>query len=495
MLNETDVVDIVRDLWADQRVELVDHDRVYGYLRGRYGVPDIPEGASEELHDLAKLSVKNVLRKVRDSFALPLQVVGFRAPGDTENDSAVWEQWQAQRLDRRQGFAHRATVSYGTAYGFVEKSGVRLRTPRQAFAKYADPHMDEWPVYALEVWIDQSGRKPLRRGRLFDETHVYPITLGNITRDQMRAEASDSAGRTPRPVIDGDPVPHGFDYTPVARFVNDPDAEEAAGGEIEPLITRQRALNVVNFDRLVVIRYGAFQQKYAIGWAPENKAQLLEVSAQRLLAFDDPDVSVGSFPATDVSGYNSVLTEMMVDIALDAKIPPENLTGGFSNLSADALAVVRADYEAKLRDKRTSFGETWEQIIRAFAEVNGVKVPDDAEVVWETGEARSYAQVVDGISKLQSAGVPIEALLEDIPGWTQQRIDGVKATLRRSAGRGVLDALRNAAGTTPLNPAQPGQPGQPGEQIQAEQVQPGQPRALPPVQQPAPGVNSGAAGA
>lgn len=444
MLTDEEVVDTVRDLWARHRNELADHDRVYNYVNGRFGVPEVPEGASDELKQIARESVKNVLKRVRDAYVHPLTVNGFRAAESAENDAAVWALWQEQKLDARQAEAHRSAVTYGTGFAIIEESGIRLRSPRQVFAVYADPHVDDWPVYALETWVDRSGKKPMRRGRLFDETHVYPITLGNVTEHQLRAEETESTQRRFTIAVDSDeePSPHGAEQAPVARFVNDRDAESLVVGEVEPLIPKQRAINSVNFDRLVVSRYGAFPQKYVIGWAPATESELVKASVQRLMAFDDDTVKAGAFPAAQVEPYNAILAEMLVDVAMDAMVPPFGLTGSYANLAADALAVIRAPYETKLRSKRASFGETWEQVLTVYAAMKGVSVPADAEVVWDSGEARSYAQVIDGISKLVPAGVPIEALLDDVPGWSQQRITAAQAAIRREAGRSVLDALR-----------------------------------------------------
>lgn len=446
MLDEADVIDAVRVLWSQHRDELLEHDRVYNYVRGKYGVPDVPEGATQELKDIARESVKNVLRMVRDAFAEPLRVTGIRAAGSDDNDAAAWGLWQAQKLDARQAEAHRAAVTYGTSYAFIETGGIRLRTPRQAFAVYADPHVDDWPVFALETWMDFTDpKRPLRRGRLVDDEAYYPVTLGAVSRMQLESERSNSTSRRLRPELDGDPIPHGLDHAPVARFINVRDAEDLVEGEVAPLIPEQRAINAVNFDRLVVSRYGAFPQKYVTGWLPESSNALVQASVQRLMAFQDSDVKPGAFPSAQVEPYNSILAEMVVDVAMKAKLPPFGISGNYANLAADALAVIRAPYEAKLSDKRTSFGETWEQALRDYGALNGVLLSDDVEVVWETGEARSYAQVVDGISKLAAAGVPIDTLLDDVPGWTQQRVDAAKGGVRRAQSRAALQLLRGGA--------------------------------------------------
>lgn len=455
MLTPDEVVDVTRDLWARHRDELPRHDRVHEYVRGKRGRPEVPEGAGDELEDIARLSVKNVLSLVRDAFSQSLAVTGFRSPTETEN-GPVWARWQAARLDARQAEPMRAAIEYGSAYGVVTDS-VRFRSPRQMIAVYTDPHVDLWPVYALETWVDDSERQAVRRGILYDETHTYPVTLGTVSRVQYgQAERDDESYSRQTSVIpeydEGDAVPHGNDGCPVVRFVNARDAERLVVGEIEPLIEQQRAINAVNFDRLVVSRFGAFPQRYAIGWAPSSSAELARVSMNRLLAFEDTKdaVAVGAFPAASVEPYNSILAEMLRHVAMSAQIPPLALTGDIENIAAEAAAMIEAPYQRKLAAKRESFGESWEQMLRLMAQRDGLEVADDAEVIWRDSESRSFGAVVDGITKLAASGVPVEVLLDDVPGWTQQQADGARAAIKRARGTsGLLERLSAAAGTAP----------------------------------------------
>jgi hypothetical protein len=447
VLTPDDATDIVRDLWKLREAELLQHDRAYGYVRGVYGVPAVPDGAGDELADIARMAVKNVLAIVVDAFAQNLSVNGFRSP-DSDQDDPAWAWWQAQNLDARQQDAHRPALTYGTGYAVLDpERNVRLRTPRQMLAVYADPLVDLWPIYALETWIDYSERKPIRRGRLYDAEAEYELDLGDAivigNSDEQRAEAQ-TRRMTVRDM--GQPVEHNAGVCPVVRFVNKRDAEDVVVGEVLPLIRQQKAINAVNFDRLVVSRFGAFPQRYVIGWMAASGDELAKVSMQRLLSFEDApqDVTVGAFPAASVDGYNSIIEEMLTHVAMEAQIPLSAF-GNMANLSADALAMAEAPHQRKLIEKRESFGESWEQLIRLAAEMGGETVADDAEVTWRDSETRSFAQVVDGIVKLNQAGVPIEELLTEIPGWSKQRVDSARAAIRRATGRDVLGDITAAA--------------------------------------------------
>ena len=85
-----------------------------------------------------------------------------------------------------------------------------------------------------------------------------------------------------------------------------------------------------------------------------------------------------------------------------------------------------------------------ELVLRTFATLRGVEGPRTPRS-WDETEARSFAQVVDGIVKLQTAGAPIEELLEDVPGWTQQRVQRVRSALRRASGSAALNKISTAS--------------------------------------------------
>ena len=443
MLSPDEVREIVADLHRRHLDEMPEWDRIHGYVRGRLGVPALPEGANDELRGIAKDSVQNVLDLVRDAFVQALSVVGFRSP-NADEDAAVWLEWQKERLDARQDEPLSAAVTYGAGYAFVGDR-VSFRTPRQCIAVYADPRLDPWPKYALETWVDDSGKRPVRRGVLVDDEARYPVTLGKSWRRGRPDEDVERVGRFTAGKVEVDEddfETHEFGVCPVVRFANPGNPEMIATGEIAHLIPQQRAINAVNFDRLTVSRYGAFPQKYAIGWAP-SESELIKASVARLMAFHDDDVKVGAYPAATITPYNEILREMKGHVALTAQIPAFVTTGDMDNFAAAAAAMLDAPYQRKLSRKRAAFGESWEQVLWLMGQRAEIEIPDEAEVVWDDSESRSFAEVVDGIVKLASAGAPIETLLEDIPGWSQQRRDAAVKAIRRSAGRAVAAALGN----------------------------------------------------
>ena len=118
MLDDDGVRGIVDDMWRLHLSERTYLDRIYGFTAGQLGAPHIPEGAEVEIKDLARLSIKNVLGLVRDSFTQNLCVTGYKSALAKENAPA-WDMWQRNRMDARQAEVHRPAVTYGASYVVV----------------------------------------------------------------------------------------------------------------------------------------------------------------------------------------------------------------------------------------------------------------------------------------------------------------------------------------------------------------------------------------
>lgn len=461
---------IVTRLWMLHQQELLLFNRIHDFTNGLLGYPQLPEGADDEVKALARLSIRNVLAPVRDSFVQNLSCVGYRTATSKDNLPA-WSNWQRNRMDARQGEIYRPAITYGCAYVSVlpgkEGPVFRPRSPRKLIAAYNDPQIDQWPQYALETWVDKSNAKPTRKGLFFDNEFAYPLNLGPI---EPTIAGSETIGRStsqfPVQILDEDLplIEHKAGVCPVVRYANERDADDLIIGEIEPLIQSQKAINEVNFDRLIVARWGAFPQKVISGWSG-SKDEVLAASARRVWTFEDPDVKAMTLSPASLQDYNGLLDDMMNHVALQAGISPASVVGKIVNVSADALAAAEAKQMRKLAIKRESFGESHEQLLQLAARMSGDESTAsdvEAEVQWRDTEARSFAAVVDGVVKLATAGVPISFLLPMIPGMTQQQMVGIEEAMQKQKVTDLVSSLRGAG--APAAAAAAAQPGIPGRQ-------------------------------
>lgn len=435
--------------WRDGEAERL--DRLHAYLTGRNDVSRwLNPNAKPEVRRLAQMSKVNVLAFVIDAAAQGLFVDGFRGHSSDPDDAGeaaeddvtpivaadeeVWRVWQANAMDARQGGIHRAAMGYGTAYATVlpgtDRTGNRIPrirgfSPRSLTALYGED--DLWPEYAL--WGTESNGKAVL-WRLVDDEAVYFV--GQENRDD----------RTSLRFIEA--RPHGAPVCPVVRFRPTADLDHPERSDIEDLLPLQDQLDATTFTLLVGQHYQSFRQRYVVGWTAESEREAAKASAASLMNFEDhpDDVRVGEFAQIDTRPMVESREATLRIVATTSQTPVHELLGAMNNLSAEALVAARDSHSRKLGERKVSFGEAHEQMLRLAGRLAGIKVDDAAQVRWRDLEPRSLSQTADALGKLaQMLGVPAEALWHRIPGVTQQELADMRAAAAEEG-----DALADLTG-------------------------------------------------
>ena len=406
------------ELQSSERRKL---DAVRRYWRGRQALPAaIKAGSPHEVKVMAASSRVNMMPIVVNSLVQSAFVEGFRDP-DGEIDHEIWKVWQANRMDARQTAIHRAAAAYNAAYVVVLPGDpypvTRPVSPRNITTLYGgDP---DWPMWALE-------RASKNLFKLYDETSEYWI----------------QGGEKPWLFLEG--REHGLGFTPVVRFVDehDLDADDEpsnemtaatrnrhsdlpVGGQIAPLAPLQDQIDLATFGLQVAQHFGAFRQRYIIGWVGEDEKSLLKMGASQLWTIDeDPsNVSIGDLNTTDLKGYIESRESSLRHAAALSQTPAHELIGMLINMSAEALAAAEAGKERKVEERTTNWGESHEQVFWAAGQYMGIDVALDSQVVWRDTSARAFSATVDALGKLsQMLGVPPQELWERIPGVTQSDV-------------------------------------------------------------------------
>lgn len=409
---------------------------------------------------LARKSQTNFLPLVLDIFSQSLKVDNYLA-GDGMRTPAVWEWWQRNKMGARQTGIHRTALHYGVAYATVlpamnpqvrEKAQpaayVRGVSPRQMTALYGerlewDPRVeapvdDDWPIMALEM----NGAMI----RFYDEERVHFIGVRSVPHSALGWREFTYNQAANFEYIES--RTHGVGVCPVVRFEdrNLLDGEQELRGVIEPLLSVQKRIDETTFEMLVAQYYSAFVQRYVMGWVPDSQAEALRQAVSDVWFFKDKEVKVGQFQAADLKGYLESAAAAKRDLAAIGQIPAQNLgIDGISNISEATLAGLEASKDRKEAEIKTSLGESHEQVLRTCAYITGNE--EDAadfasEVKWQDMTARTFAQVVDGLGKLaQMLEVPYEALWEDIPGWTREKVERARVLSRERASRATVSEL------------------------------------------------------
>lgn len=424
VLNEQEATAAARDAVSMRKAESEHLDTIHKYLRGQQSHPVSPKGLPGEVTRLGTMSRVNLMKIVVNSVSQALYVDGYRQPRESE-DAPVWEVWQRNQMDAAQVGVHRSALTYGTAYVSVLPGEpvpvIRGHSPRRMMALYSEED-DLWPQMALQA--EPSIGKWLYR--LFEPGAVHRFE-SDANGDELKFIKTELFDLT---------------FVPVVRFVNERDLDGCNDGEVWPLIHLQDQIDLTTFSLLVAQHYGAFRQRWIIGWTADSENERLKAGAQRLWSFDDSpeEVKVGEFEQTDLAGFLDSREASMRHAATLSQTPVHELIGQLVNLSAEALVASEAGHNRKVMERQTSFGESWEQTLALAGQLGGFEVSEMAQVRWRDTESRALSQTVDALGKLaQMLSIPVEVLWDKVPGLTQQDVERAKALLK--AGDSITNLM------------------------------------------------------
>jgi len=431
-LSNDEAVDLAKEVKKVREAERPRLDLIHGYLRDdpdeRRALGGIPRGAPADVVRLTRISRVNVLKYIVNARVQGMYVDGFQTPSSPDNVPA-WEIWQRNRLDARQIGVHRADLTFGASYTVTLPGEpvpvIRGASPRALTVAYGDD--DDWPRYALE-------KRRNGRWRLIDNEAVYTLREDGDSFEVLDAPQIHGA------VADGEPV------CPVVRFRDTDDLDDPVRGIVEPFIPLQDQINITSFGLQVAQHYGAFRQRYIIGWLAESEEEALKMGADRLMMFEDSadDIRVGEFSQTDLRGYIESREASIRHLATVSQTPVHELLGEFVNLSAEALEAARASHQAAVDENRIMAGEAWEQTLNLAGEMMGIAPDAAASVIWRDTRVRSLTEAAAAYGTLvEKLGVPPQALWPRIPGVPQHEVE----QWRNMAGQGdpLMDLERELA--------------------------------------------------
>lgn len=427
MLSQNGAVEQTRTMLKWRGVERDHLRKLHRYLRGKQNLPVVPSGVPREVRRLAEMSRVNILDLVISAVAQSLYVEGYREDREAE-DAPAWEVWQSNRMDARQTAVHRGALAYGVSYVTVLPGDtapvLKGYSPRKLTAIYGDD--EDWPVAALVAEPGGAGWN----FRLVDAEAVYYLSAASELDDATLTFIESRQ--------------HDLGVCPVVRFLNTMELDDEVQGEIEKLIPIQDQIDSTTFQLLVAQNFGAFRQRYILGWTAESEEATLKASAARIWTFEDSkdDVQVGEFGQTDLNGYLDSREASLRHAATLSQTPAHELLGQMVNLSAEALVAAEASQRRKVTERQKSFGESWEQALGLAGRIDGVEVSANAQVRWSDTESRALASTVDALGKMaQMLGIPVQELWERIPGVSQQDIERWKTAYAQGDPLTNLEAL------------------------------------------------------
>lgn len=439
-------MDVVDDMYATLRGDRANvFDICHKYFIGDHLRPYAPRDSSEQIRDLQERSITNWIPLLinlpsqvsfvdgyrRGTFGKTNEADGTSQPAGSEKRfSPEYECWQQNGMDARQAVIYRAALTYGHAFVHVnntdpKKVKVEVLSTRNTVAYFDDPINDIVPTLTLTI----------RSYPRDEDRHGLAILWDAENRYEMYFTSNQEFVLRPNGI-----TPHGMDGCPVVRYTCYIDDEGATSGVVRPIIPMQDRVNQAAFSTNVTADFGAFKVRTAAGLQvnfridPETGEPLIDpqtgkpipepiaISQAKLLVSGNPDTKFGQLDETPLAGYLLNEDQATKNLAAIAQFPLHALMGNVSNLSAEALNALEAQFMRFMQHLHTSWGESHEQLFRLIAQAQGDTKGADSfggEVRWRDMTSKAFGAMLDGLSKgVESLGIPKRAAWSLIPGVT-----------------------------------------------------------------------------
>lgn len=423
------------------------------YYRGEPPkLPWLPDQAQAEFRRLLALTKSNVLGLVVDSTAERMQIEGFRIGDEIEADKPTWAIWQANNMDSDSDQAILEALIGGMSYTLVAPNPDKPETPHiwvehcsQATVEYEPGSGRRKKAAGLKVWCDDWTGQDMATLYLPGEIYKWVAPKRNVAGSGMEPRWE------PRQVKGEKwPAPNPLEEVPLTEIPNNPRLLTGGVSEIADLIPIQDRINKTLADRLMTQDFGAFPQKWAIGYPAEDtqgNPQRVDVGRNRMVTSDVAETKFGQWDAAPLDPYSAAKREDTKDAASRSRTPAQYLLGEMNNVNGETLKASESGLVSKVRQRQRPQGEGFEATMRMTRRAAGIGGGDEAmETIWRNPEFRTEGELVDALVKMRTLGVPEEALWEkwgasqvEIGRWKELREEADRRSPIAAIARGMAD--------------------------------------------------------
>jgi hypothetical protein len=412
------------------------------YYAGRHRLMFATQKFREAFGDLFREVSVNFCEVVVDKLVERLEVEGFRTASGEDANEEAWDFWQANHLDAdfakgiREGLIKgefsmmvwaddgkpRMTVE-DPLHVIVSVDPADNRSRRAALKRWYDPDLGR--VYATLITPDSTWKYQSVVGiadpalALYTQQGLYdPTAAGGIRWERRVVEREEW------------PLPNALHVVPVIQFPNKPNLADIGVSELKNVVPIQDAINKLVSDMLLAAEFSAFRQRWAVNvdllTDPDTGRPIepWKIAVDRLLTAPSPkdpaspEVKFGEFSQTDLASYIGAIEMALKDLAVITRMPPHYLLGNTGVWpSGESLRSAETGLVRKAQDRMRDLSEPLEEVIRLAFLASGDNSMEgvNIETLWANPETQTESAHIDALVKMQSLGVPQEALWEEIP--------------------------------------------------------------------------------
>lgn len=393
------------------------YGRTERYYEGRHDLAFATDKFKTTFGSLFREFALNLCPAICDAVRDKLRVTGFSADtavagtGDRVGAAThVRRIWNANAMRHRAGEIHKEALKCGDAYAIVwpDERGRATIYPNRA-ANCTVTYDDEQPgriLRAAKYW--RTAEKRIRLNLFYpDRIEKY------ITKDACEGGLPE-AGQLAKASTLNNP----YGVVPVFHFANNADLGLPGRSELDAAIPIQDGLNKSVLDMLVAMEYAAFRQRWAAGIEVEydeagEPVAPFKSGAEHIWIAQNADTRFGDFSTADLDQFLKVKDSFRIDMALVTGTPLHYFTPNLQGFhSGENLKQSESRFLAKVRDRQSSFGQAWADVMRFALIVEGR--PDERLLTeWEDPAPMSDREKLENILLKRQIGLPVEqALIE-----------------------------------------------------------------------------------
>lgn len=400
--------------------------------------------------------------------------------------------WSYNRMDAKQREVHREAAIKGDAFVIVwpdpeGRASIEPNDPELCHVEW-DPEMPTRKLWAVKRW-QQDGRvrvniyfgprmdggariekyvsvrqaKEVKAKTLAAEWDAYQPT-------RLEAELADDGetptGRTLEVPAEPWPLPNPWDEVPVFHFRNKGKTGRYGRTELDPIIPVQLALNKEFVSLLLTSEQYGIPVRAVTGHRPEIDPETgqprpldFKPLVDSILAIWGEGVNLAQFAAAELGQHIGVINDLRSEIGRLSQTPPYMMfmvTG--EQPSGEMLRVADSPFNAKVEDRQTIWGNTWEDALSLAIRMDtDNQVAARYSIEWADTQPKSQLEVAQTGQAWVALGVPKRYVWKRLLGLTDRECEELWAlALEERASEPVPVAGQSAPdgqGTIPGQPA------------------------------------------